>query len=95
MTALYISRSPIPYYKDKNKTEWLQLHTYYKNLGIYGFQTQILASISKLPMTALEKAEGLEQVRWLEHYKIKVGISKISTLSIDTAEDLKKASQYL
>ena len=95
MEAMYISRSPIPYYKDKIKPQWLQLHPYYKNLGIYGFQTKILASISTLPMSALEIAEGLEQVRWLEHYRIKVGVSRMSTLSIDTADDLKKATQYL
>lgn len=95
MEAMYISRSPIPYYKDKIQPQWLKLHPYYKNLGIYGFQTKILASISNLPMSSLEIAEGLEQVRWLEHYRIKVGISKISTLSIDTADDLKKADKYL
>lgn len=95
MEAMYISRSPIPYYKDKIQPQWLKLHPYYKNLGIYGFQTGILASISNLPMSSLEIAEGLEQVRWLEHYRIKVGISKISTLSIDTADDLKKADKYL
>lgn len=95
LEAMYISRSPIPYYKDKIQPQWLKLHPYYKNLGIYGFQTKILANISQLPMSALEIAEGLEQVRWLEHYRIKVGVSKISTLSIDTADDLKKASKYI
>lgn len=96
MEALYFSRSIIPYMRDKDKHEWLPNHTYYKHIGIYAYRTEILKQITSLPPSPLEKAESLEQLRWLENgYRIKVGISQHETIDIDTPDDLIRAEEYL
>ena len=65
--------------------------TYYKHIGIYGYRTQTLTEICKLPASENEKTERLEQLRWLDNgYKIKVGITAFESLSIDTPEDIEK-----
>ena len=65
--------------------------TYYKHIGIYGYRIQTLAEICKLPPSANEKTERLEQLRWLDNgYKIKVGITTFESLSVDTPEDIGK-----
>lgn len=88
--ALYFSRTPIPYLRDKNNGSWLEEHTFYKHIGVYGYRADILQAITKLPVSLLEKAESLEQLRWLENgYKIKVAVTDIETKAIDTPEDLK------
>ena len=96
MEALYFSRSIIPYMRGKDKQEWIPNHTYYKHIGLYAYRTNVLREITSLPQGELERVESLEQLRWLENgYKIKVGISDIETIGIDTPEDLKKAEDYL
>lgn len=88
--ALYFSRTPIPYLRDKRSDSWLSEHTFYKHIGVYGYRADILQAITKLPVSLLEKAESLEQLRWLENgYKIKVAVTDIETRAIDTPEDLK------
>lgn len=88
--ALYFSRTPIPYLRDKSNGSWLEEHTFYKHIGVYGYRADILQAITKLPVSLLEKAESLEQLRWLENgYKIKVAVTDIETKAIDTPEDLK------
>jgi 3-deoxy-manno-octulosonate cytidylyltransferase (CMP-KDO synthetase) len=111
MDAMYFSRSIIPhvhhqshftvtgfmaklgdnhYDKDAHST-----HTFYKHVGIYGYRKDVLAKIVKLPPSPLEKAEQLEQLRWLENgFSIKCAITEFETLSIDTPEDLM-AIQHL
>ncbi|WP_165156990.1 3-deoxy-manno-octulosonate cytidylyltransferase [Parabacteroides sp. ZJ-118] len=94
--ALYFSRSVIPYIRGKNYTEWLPSHTFYKHIGLYAYRAQVLKEITQLPQSALELAESLEQLRWLENgYKIKVGITEQETIGIDTPEDMKKALALL
>ena len=89
--ALYFSRSPIPYTRNFEENNWLNHTTYYKHIGIYAYRTDILAQITKLDQSLLEKAEALEQLRWLENgYKIKVAITEMDSFSIDTPEDLLK-----
>ena len=96
MEALYFSRSIIPFTRGKEKSEWLAGHTYYKHIGLYAYRTEVLKQITALPQSSLELAESLEQLRWLENgYKIKVGISEIETIGIDTPEDLERAEQFL
>lgn len=96
MEALYFSRSIIPYTRGKEKDEWLAGHTYYKHIGLYAYRSDVLRQITKLPQGELEKTESLEQLRWLENgYKIKVGISEIETIGIDTPEDLQRAEEFL
>jgi 3-deoxy-manno-octulosonate cytidylyltransferase (CMP-KDO synthetase) len=96
MDALYFSRSVIPYVRDKEKEEWIKSHKYYKHLGIYGYRASTLAEITKLPQSSLEKAESLEQNRWLENgYKIRVAVTPWESIGIDTPEDLEKAAAAL
>ncbi len=94
--ALYFSRSVIPYFRGIPQQEWLQRHTYNKHIGLYAYRSEVLAQITQLPQSTLEKAESLEQLRWLENgYVIKVGTTDVETIGIDTPEDLQRAEQFL
>lgn len=96
MNALYFSRSVIPFLRETEKNEWLKCHTFYKHIGIYAYKSQVLAEITHLPQGVLEKAESLEQLRWLENgYRIKVGLTDNETVGIDTPEDLARAENFL
>lgn len=94
--ALYFSRSVIPYQRGVDKKDWLKNHTYYKHIGLYAYRSEVLREITALPQSSLELTESLEQLRWLENeYKIKVGISEVETIGIDTPEDLERAEAFL
>lgn len=94
--ALYFSRSIIPYMRNRDRDTWLSGHTYYKHIGLYAYRTAVLKEITALPQSSLELAESLEQLRWLENgYVIKVGISEVETIGIDTPEDLQRAEVFL
>jgi len=55
-----------------------------------------LAEVTRLPQSSLEKAESLEQLRWLQNgYRIRVGLTDVETVGIDTPEDLKRAEEFL
>ncbi len=93
--ALYFSRSVIPYLRGVDKCNWLDKHVFYKHLGIYAYRANVLEKITTLPQSPMEKAESLEQLRWLENgYRIKVGITDIETIGIDTPEDLERAKEF-
>ena len=90
--AMYFSRNCIPFVRDFGKDEWLRNHTFYKHIGIYAYRSDVLKKITKLDITGLEKAENLEQLRWLENgYKIKVAKTNHESMGIDTSADLEKA----
>lgn len=94
--AMYFSRSIIPYQRNSENNVWLENHVYYKHIGLYAYRPEVLKEITALPQSSLELAESLEQLRWLENgYKIKVGISEVETIGIDTPEDLAKAEEFL
>ncbi len=96
MQALYFSRSVVPYLRGVERAEWLHHHTFYKHIGIYAFRAEVLKQVTSLPQSSLEKAESLEQLRWLENgYKIGVGITNVETIGIDTPEDLQRAEAFL
>jgi len=87
--AIYFSRLPLPYIRGQEQENWLQYFTFFKHIGIYGYRADILHQITKLPVSSLEKAESLEQLRWIENgYKIKVAETDLETYAIDTPEDL-------
>ncbi len=89
--ALYFSRSIIPFVRDTKKDEWQKKHTFYKHIGMYAFKPRALVSFASLQQTPLEVAESLEQNRWLENgKKIKVEITDIETIGVDTLEDLER-----
>ena len=96
MNALYFSRSIIPYQRNAQKKNWLKNHTYYKHIGLYAYRVEVLKEITSLPQSVLELAESLVQLRWLENgYTIKVGITEVETIGIDTPQDLEYAELFL
>ncbi len=89
--AIYFSRNPIPYLKGEEQESWLDKQAYFKHIGIYGYRTNVLKKITGMQVSILEKAEGLEQLRWLENgYRIKVAETKLEAIAIDSPEDLEK-----
>lgn len=89
--ALYFSRHPIPYGRGKPADAWLDAHTYYKHIGLYAYRTDVLAQLTQLPPSLLERAESLEQLRWLENgYRIRTVITDLDSHGIDTPEDLQR-----
>jgi len=88
--ALYFSRSVIPFIKNVNEKEWHLHHDYYRHVGMYAYRTDILSQLTDLPVSPLEKAESLEQLRWLENgFKIKCVTTAFESHCIDTPEDLQ------
>ena len=89
--AIYFSRRALPYIQHVDKSEWLENFNFYKHIGMYAYRTDILREISKLKPSRLEKAEGLEQLRWMESgYKIKTAITEIEAIAIDSPEDIDR-----
>lgn len=89
--ALMFSRSAIPEFPSVKKSNWLNEHIFYKHIGIYGYRSDVLLKISRLPVSPLEQKERLEQLRWVENnYTIKVAETTYEATAIDTPEDLKK-----
>lgn len=85
--ALYFSRSPIPYPREKDSGV-----TYFKHVGIYAFRKQALMDFYRLPMLELEASEKIEAIRYLEYGKrIKMVETKVKGVGIDTPEDLEEA----
>jgi 3-deoxy-manno-octulosonate cytidylyltransferase (CMP-KDO synthetase) len=90
--ALYFSRSVIPFRRDSKS----QNPNYFKHIGVYAFRKDALLKYVNLPLSKLEKAEKLEQLRLLENgVKIKMVETDYTGIGIDTQEDLKKAEQII
>jgi 3-deoxy-manno-octulosonate cytidylyltransferase (CMP-KDO synthetase) len=89
--ALYFSRQTIPYLRGIETEHWLTSHCFYKHIGLYAYRADVLLEISQLKPGPLEKAESLEQLRWLENgYIIQTIETHFETLGIDTPSDLEK-----
>jgi 3-deoxy-manno-octulosonate cytidylyltransferase (CMP-KDO synthetase) len=94
--ALYFSRSPMPFVRDVEVDDWKENADFYKHIGLYAYQTEVLERIVKLPTVKLEELEKLEQLRWLYNgFKIKMIETYSQTIGIDTPEDLEKLRQFL
>lgn len=94
--AIYFSRSVIPYLRDVHPDEWLRGHRFYKHIGVYGYRADVLEEITQLPQSLLEKAESLEQLRWIENgFRIQVAVTEHETMGIDTPEDMQKALEFM
>ncbi len=95
--ALYFSRATIPAHRDLPAEQWLEATRYFKHIGMYAYRSDVLENISQLPQGSLEKAESLEQLRWLEAgFRIRVEETDIRSFGIDTQEDLERArAEYL
>ena len=90
--ALYFSRFPIPYLRDKGVDA-----AFYQHIGIYAYKSDTLRAIAAMPAGRLEQAESLEQLRWLENgLNIKVAVTEITaSYSIDTPDDLQRIPKEL
>ncbi|UII27277.1 3-deoxy-manno-octulosonate cytidylyltransferase [Fulvivirga maritima] len=94
--AIYFSRSPLPHNRQHTSDQWLDQHRYFRHIGIYAYRTDILEKITQLEVSSLEKAESLEQLRWIENgYSIKVAETEHDSIGIDTPEDLDKLQPFL
>lgn len=94
--AMYFSRSVIPYVRSAGHTEWPKHFPFLKHIGLYAYCTDVLREVTMLPQGQLEMAESLEQLRWLENgYRIRVALTDMETVGIDTPEDLAKAERML
>lgn len=93
---MYFSRSVIPFIRGVERSQWIDRFPFLKHLGIYAYKKEVLAEITRLPQSSLEKAESLEQLRWLQNgYVIKVGTTDLETIGIDTPDDLIRAEKVL
>lgn len=89
--ALYFSRSPIPFPRDKEAGA-----RYFKHKGIYAFRKQALLDFYNLPMQFLEATEKIECIRYLEYGKrIKMVETSTEGVEIDTPQDLERAKQLI
>lgn len=96
MNAIYFSRSVIPYVRNADPSLWPEKAAYYAHVGLYAYRASVLDKITELPQSALELAESLEQLRWIENgYKIRVAVTDTQTIGIDTPADLEAAERYL
>jgi 3-deoxy-manno-octulosonate cytidylyltransferase (CMP-KDO synthetase) len=94
--ALYFSRHPLPYQRGREPEEWLAHHRYLRHLGLYAYQPRVLEQLTQLPVSPLEAAESLEQLRWLEAgFRIRCAETQLEAFGIDTPEDVVKARAHL
>jgi 3-deoxy-manno-octulosonate cytidylyltransferase (CMP-KDO synthetase) len=94
--AIYFSRNVIPFIKGKDEKEWHKHFDYYRHVGMYAYRTDILEKITQLKPSALELAESLEQLRWVEYgYKIKCIETSFESHCIDTPEDIEKVMRLM
>ncbi|WP_159470676.1 3-deoxy-manno-octulosonate cytidylyltransferase [Dyadobacter sp. 3J3] len=92
--VLYFSRQTIPYLRGVEPEKWLDSHTFYKHIGIYAYRVDVLEAITKLEVSSLEKAESLEQLRWLENgYSIKAVVTSDDSHGVDTPDDLDRVTR--
>ena len=94
--ALLFSRSPVPHVRNRLESDWIQYHQFYKHVGLYAYRADILERITQLQASALEKAESLEQLRWLENgFKIQTIETDRESFGIDTPADVPRALKIL
>ena len=94
--AMYFSRMVIPFIKGVDEKQWHNHHKYYRHVGMYAYRNDILKQITQLPVSKLETAESLEQLRWIENgFKIKCSLTKYESHCIDTPDDVDKVLSLL
>lgn len=95
--ALYFSRSTVPFVRDEQSVRaWVRLHRFFKHIGLYVYRRTPLLEFSNWSESALECAEKLEQLRFLEHgYRIKVVETEYDSIPVDTAADAERVRSIL
>lgn len=92
MDALYFSRAAIPFLRDPGTGPRHRRFRFLKHVGLYAYTAAALEAIVQLPPSTLERAEALEQLRWLEHgHKVRVGLTAHPSFCVDTEADLAEA----
>jgi 3-deoxy-manno-octulosonate cytidylyltransferase (CMP-KDO synthetase) len=89
--ALYFSRAPVPFVRPGHEppVRW-------RHIGLYVYQREFLLRLAGLPPTPLERAEGLEQLRVLEHgFRIRTVETSVDTIGVDTPDDLERVRRLL
>ncbi|MSO23933.1 MAG: 3-deoxy-manno-octulosonate cytidylyltransferase [Acidobacteria bacterium] len=93
--ALYFSRSPIPFFRDASPATG-EKRRFLKHVGLYAYRQTFLTRLATLKESDLEKAEALEQLRFLENgYRIKVVNTPYQSLAVDTPEDLERVNAFI
>lgn len=97
--ALYFSRRTIPYVRDaatRSPQEQLAAFPFLKHLGIYGYRRETLLRLVQLPVSSLEAAEKLEQLRALEN-GIQIAIARVEydSIGVDVPEDVRRVEEIL
>lgn len=94
--ALYFSRQVIPFIKNVAETEWHLHHAYFRHVGMYAYRSDILEKVTKLAPSSLEKAESLEQLRWLENgFRIRCVETAFDSHCVDSHEDIEKVIRLM
>jgi 3-deoxy-manno-octulosonate cytidylyltransferase (CMP-KDO synthetase) len=94
--ALYFSRSPIPYVRDWPQEKWLEHQAFWGHIGVYGYRKQVLAKYAELPISPLQAAESLEQLRFLEAgYTFQTVETTYHSIAVDTQADLEKVRRII
>jgi 3-deoxy-manno-octulosonate cytidylyltransferase (CMP-KDO synthetase) len=89
--ALYFSRNVIPAIKNQLPQQWHMHHRYYRHVGLYAYRRDVLEKITRLPVSTLEQAESLEQLRWLQNgFVIKCVPTQFESHCIDSPQDVEK-----
>jgi 3-deoxy-manno-octulosonate cytidylyltransferase (CMP-KDO synthetase) len=92
MNALYFSRAAIPFLRDAGPGPRHARFRFLKHVGLYAYTAEALGEIVKLKPSSLEKAEALEQLRWLEHgFPVRIGLTAHPSFCVDTPADLELA----
>lgn len=94
--ALYFSRFPVPYLRGLPVERWAASHTYFAHIGIYAYRMSALRAVTEMAPSSLEKAESLEQLRWLQAgMRIRTASTQWATIGIDTPQDLAAAELHI
>jgi 3-deoxy-manno-octulosonate cytidylyltransferase (CMP-KDO synthetase) len=92
MDAMYFSRAAIPFLRDPAPGPRHRQFRFLKHVGLYGYRADVLGRLVALAPSALERAESLEQLRWLEHgFKVRIGLTAHPSFCVDTPVDLEEA----
>lgn len=94
--ALYFSRSVLPYVRDWPLEQWLEHQEFWGHIGVYGYRREVLAQYADLPPSPLQKAESLEQLRFLEAgYAFQTVETTYHSIAVDTQADLEKVRSMI
>jgi 3-deoxy-manno-octulosonate cytidylyltransferase (CMP-KDO synthetase) len=94
--ALYFSRLPVPYSRDADPVLLVSRGLYLRHIGLYGYRAEVLRELVRLPVSPLEQAESLEQLRWLDNgIVILTRTTTESSMGVDTPEDLEVLRQKI